>query len=111
MFGKLVQQQPAPTQFSAQLTVGSPAVMVTPYRMGMDTQTCWVMVTVQLVPSAFAVQVIRGVPWQLTAIVPTTVVGVSVKGAVTSTHWVPTLPQPPGWQLSSAVQDSSGSCS
>ena len=68
------------------------------------------MVTVQLVPSSLVIQVILGVPWQQTDMVPTTVVGTSVKVAATSTHWVPTLLQLPGCS-SVCPQESSGSCS
>ena len=82
--------------------VGSPEVRLTPYRMGTDTQICWVMVTVQLLPQASETQVMLGVPWQAMLTAPTAAVGVRVNGAAMSTHWVPVLLQPPTGQLSSA---------
>ena len=85
------QQAPQPTQLSAQPMVGSPVVKSHTVADGDGYATCWVIVTVQLVPEASVVQVMRGVPWQLTDTVPTTAVGVKVSGAVTSTHWVPTF--------------------
>ena len=88
------QQQPQPVQLSAQEMVGSQVDMVTPYRTGMDTHTCWVRVTVHMVPSALVVQVTVGLPWQVTVGLPITAVGHRITGAVTSTHWVLTLLQP-----------------
>ena len=52
----------------------------------MDTHTCWVNVTVQRLLSALAVQVTVGLPWQLTAGLPTTAVGARVTGSETLTH-------------------------
>ena len=68
--------------------------MVTLYRIGTDTQTRCVIVTTQVLPVSSVTQEISGLPWQLTLIVPTTVVGVNVSGAVTSIHCVPTLSHP-----------------
>ena len=68
----------------------------------MDTHTCWVRVTVHMVPSALVEQVILGLPWQVTVGLPMTAVGTRITGAVTSTHWVLTLLQP------FTGQDSSG---
>ena len=78
-----LQLQPAP---SAQAMVGSELVSVTPQRMGTDTHTRWVTVTVQLVPDGSVTQVVVGDPWQVTVAVPTTAVGVSTRGVLTSTH-------------------------
>ena len=36
----------------------------------MDTHTCWVRVTVHMVPSALVEQVILGLPWQVTVGLP-----------------------------------------
>ena len=52
----------------------------------METQTCWVNVTVHMVQSELVVQVTVGLPWQLTVGLPITVVGTRTTGAVTSTH-------------------------
>ena len=60
----------------------------------MDTHTCWVRVTVHMVPSALVAQVILGLPWQVTVGLPMAAVGTRITGAVTSTHWVLTLLQP-----------------
>lgn len=91
--------------------LGSPLAMVTPYRIGTDTQTCCLKVSVQLVPPQSVVQVTQGLPWQVTVGVPMTAVGFSVSGAAISTHWVATLLQPAGGQDSSTGQDWSGVCS
>ena len=46
----------------AQAMVGSPLVKDTPYRMGIVTQTCCVITTLQEVPAGSVVQVTLGVP-------------------------------------------------
>lgn len=64
--------------------------------------TCWVIVMVQLLPEASAVQTTRGEPWQVTDTVPSVVAGVTVSGAVMSRHWVTTLLHPSSGQEVSA---------
>ena len=66
--------------------VGSSQSVVTPKRTGTETQTFCVMVSVQLIPPSLVTQSTSGAPWQATLMLPTTAVGVSVTGAVTSTH-------------------------
>ena len=66
--------------------------------MGTDTQILWVTVTVQLVPPASVTQSTLGTPWQVIVAVPATATGVSISGAATSTHCVPTFVHPLGGQ-------------
>ena len=47
----------------------------------MDTHTCWVRVTVHMVPSALVAQVILGLPWQVTVGLPMAAVGTRITGA------------------------------
>ena len=83
--------------------VGSWGSTVVPKRMGTVTQTRWVTVTRQVLPSAAVSQLTRGEPWQVTTAVPTMAVGVSVSDWDTSTHCIPTLLHPPTGQDSSPV--------
>ena len=91
--------------------VGSPVLMLTPYRTGMETQICWVSVMVQLVPQGSVSQQTVGVPWHATVTVPTDAVGCKITGAVTSTHCVVILLQPFPRLLSSPGQGRIASCS
>ncbi len=73
--------------------VGSSEEELTPYWMGMETQTFCVSVTVQVAPEASVSQTTVGFPWQVVVMVPTTTVGVRVTGALISTHCTPVLLQ------------------
>jgi hypothetical protein len=86
------QAQPSP---EAQAMVGSAESTSTLYRMGTDTLTRWVTVTVQLAPPLSVSQVTMGGPWQVMVAASTSAVGVRVRGWVISTDWVPTLLQLP----------------
>lgn len=67
---------------------------LTEYCTGMETQMRCVTVTVHDVPASSVWHVTAGVPWQVVVTVPTETDGVSVTGALISTHCIPSLLQP-----------------
>ena len=89
---------------SAQAMEGSSVSAVMPKFTGMDTQTRWVSVTVQEVPSALVSQVTTGEPGQLVTTVPKEAVGVRITGWLISTHCVADLPVQPALTGPGAVE-------
>ena len=67
---------------------------LTEYCTGMETQTRCVTVTVHDAPVSSCWHVTTGVPWQVVVTVPTEADGVSVTGALISTHCTPGLLHP-----------------